>query len=100
MTKQIHSMAELRRILFPIFIQYDIKKAIIFGSYGKSQATEKSDVDLLVDSGLKGLRFIGMSEDMRNALDKEVDVLDVMHIESESKIDREIKDTGVLLYEK
>lgn len=61
---------------------------------------EISDVDLLVDSGLRGLKFIGLSEDVRKVLDKDIDIFDVTHIEPNSKIDYEIKSTGVLLYEK
>ena len=57
-------------------------------------------MDLLVDSGLRGLKFIGLSEDVRKALDKDIDIFDVTHIEPNSKIDDEIKSTGVLLYEK
>lgn len=83
----------------PIFSQYEIKKAILFGSYGKETATESSDVDLLVDSGLHGLKFLGLSEAIREALDKEVDVFDTTHIEPHSLIEHEIQYTGVLLYE-
>ena len=99
MTTQIYSIPEIRNLLMPIFSQYDIKKAILFGSYGKESATENSDVDLLVDSGLRGLKFLGLSEAIREALDKEVDVFDMTHIEPNSLIEREIQSTGVLLYE-
>ncbi len=100
MTSQIYSIPEIRKILIPIFNKYEIKKAILFGSYGKETATESSDVDLLVDSGLRGLKFLGLSEAIREALNKEVDVFDTTHIEPHSLIDREIQNTGVLLYEK
>ena len=38
--------------LRPVFSNYNINSAILFGSYAKGSATEKSDVDLLVDSNL------------------------------------------------
>lgn len=72
---------------------------MLFGSYGKGSATEKSDVDLLVDSSLKGLRFIGLLGDVQQAVGKEVDLFDVTHIEAGSRIDKEIKETGVTVYE-
>lgn len=100
MTNQVYSVSEIRSILLPIFTKYEINRAILFGSYSKATATETSDVDLLVDSGLRGLKFIGLSEDVRKALDKDADIFDVTHIEPNSKIDDEIKSTGVLLYEK
>ena len=58
-------------------------------------------MDILVDSGLKGLRFVGLVESIREALgDKPVDVFDVTHIMPESRVDNEIRDTGVIIYAK
>ena len=92
--ERIYSIDELRRILSPVFVRYGVKCAILFGSYGKARATEKSNVDLLVDSGLRGLQFIGFAEDLRSALGKNIDVFDVSHIEPHSSIEREIRNTG------
>ena len=61
--------------------------------------TEKSDVDLLVDSGLKGLRFVGFLDDVRRTVGKQVDLFDVTHIQTGSSIDREIRETGITVYE-
>ena len=100
MTDYIYSIPEIKRILSPIFDQYKVNRAILFGSYIKAAATENSDIDLLVDSGLKGLQFVGLSEDIREALDKDIGVFDVTHIEPESRIENEIMSTGVVVYEK
>ncbi len=100
MTDYIYSIPEIKRILSPIFEQYEVSKAILFGSYGKAVAKKTSDIDLLVDSGLKGLRFVGLSEDIRKALDKDVDIFDVTHIEPKSRIEDDIRSTGVVVYEK
>lgn len=72
----------------------------MFGSLAKGSATDKSVIDLLVDSQLKGLSFVGLIEDLRNVLKREVDLLDVTHIEKGSPIDREIQLTGIKIYEK
>lgn len=97
--ERIYSIDELRRILLPVFVLYGVKRAILFGSYGNGCATEKSDVDLLVDSGLRGLRFVEFTEALRSALGKDIDVFDVSHIEPHSRIELEIRETGVLFYE-
>lgn len=97
---KIYSLPQLRDALFPLFRGYDIRKAILFGSYGRGTATEKSDVDLLVDSNLRGLKFVGFLDDVQAALGKEVDLFDVSHIQPGSLIDREIRETGVTIYEK
>lgn len=96
----VYTIPQLRDILSPIFGKYDIRKAVLFGSYGKGTASPKSDVDLLVDSGLRGLRFVGFLGDIQNAVGKDIDLFDVTHIIPDSLIDREIQQTGVVLYEK
>lgn len=98
MSDKIYSTSELKTLLCPIFEEYQVKSAILFGSYGKNSATEKSDVDLLVDSGLKGLKFIGLIEKIKETLDKEVDIFDIKHIVPHSRIEKEIEETGVVLY--
>ncbi len=100
MYSDIYTVGELTNLLAPVFKNYNINKAVLFGSYSEGLANEKSDVDLLVDSGLRGLRFVGLMEDVRNAVGKETDILDVTHIEENSEVDNEIKKTGVVIYEK
>jgi hypothetical protein len=100
MNDRIYTFDEIKNTLFPVFRQYKVKRAVLFGSYGKGTASVKSDVDLLVDSGLKGLRFVGLIEAVRNALGgKEIDMFDVAHIEKGSLIEMEISHTGVKIYE-
>jgi len=96
----IFTVPQLQALLSPVFDRYGIRRAVLFGSYGKGTATETSDVDLLVDSGLRGLRFVGLLDDVQRAVGKDVDLFDVTHIESGSRVDREIRDTGVTVYEK
>lgn len=100
MSDAVYTISQLKERLIPIFIDNSIKKAVLFGSYGKGNATKESDIDLLVDSGLKGLGFVGLIEDIRAAVDKDVDIFDITHVEKGSKIDLEIQKTGVLMYEK
>lgn len=95
----VYTVSQLKDALTPVFASYGVRRAVLFGSYGKGTATEKSDVDLLVDSGLKGLRFVGFLDDVQRAVDKEVDLFDVAHIQAGSSIDREIRETGVTVYE-
>ena len=97
---KVYSLPQLKDALFPLFLDYDIRKAVLFGSYGKGTATGKSDVDLLVDSSLRGLRFIGFLDEVQRALGKDVDLFDVSHIQHDSPIDQEIRRTGVTIYEK
>ena len=97
---EIYTLPQLKRVLTPVFDAYGVRKAILFGSYAKGTATEKSDIDLLVDSRLRGLRFVGLLDDVQRTVGKSVDLLDVTHSEAGSRIDREIQQTGVTVYEK
>lgn len=96
----VYTVTQLQNILTPIFQRHGINKAVLFGSYGKGTATSSSDIDLLVDSNLRGLHFVGFMYEVQRAVGKDVDLFDVTHIESGSLIDSEIKRTGVTVYEK
>ncbi len=93
------SVKDIQERLKPVFANHKIRQAILFGSYGKGTATKQSDVDLLVNSNLRGLKFVGFVEKLREALDdKDMDVFDVSHIEPKSRIAEEIKRTGIEIY--
>lgn len=54
----LQTVSDARRMLAPVFDQYGVSKAVLFGSIAKGTATPKSDLDLLVQSDLKGLKFV------------------------------------------
>ena len=96
---RMYTMEELKAILTPVFQKNGVKKAMLFGSYSKGTATAASDVDLMVDSGLRGIRFFGLLEDVCSSLDCPVDLIDTQDIVPNSRIDREIMQTGKVIYE-
>lgn len=98
MSDSVYSVSAITSILKPVFDAYHVKKAVLFGSYAKGNASKNSDVDILVDSGLKGLAFFGLLEDVVTALDKDVDMLDKTQVIPGSPVDREIANSGVLIY--
>lgn len=96
----VYDISELKAQLTPIFERYGVRRATLFGSYGKGTATPKSDIDILVDSGLRGLRFVGLLDELQRSVNKPIDLFDVAHIVPDSRVDREIRRSGVSLYEK
>ena len=54
----------------------------------------------MVESRLRGLRFVGFMEAVRQASGLPVDIFDVSHIEKGSRLEREIQTSGVTIYEK
>ena len=96
---KVYTIPELKTILSPVFAEHGVKRAVLFGSYAKGSATPRSDVDLVVDSGLRGLAFFGLLESVATALDMPVDLIDVSQIERGSRIDREVAQSGVKIFE-
>ena len=95
---KVYTVAELQRVLDPVFARFGVKKAVLFGSYAKGQADEGSDVDLLVDSGLRGLAFFGLLDSVASALEVPVDLIDASQVDRGSRIEREIAGSGVQIY--
>ncbi len=55
-----------------------VKKAYLFGSYGRGDASVDSDVDILVELDYTlpiGLLFVQMKLDLEKLIDKEVDLV-------------------------
>lgn len=102
MSEKIYTINEIKKILNEVLQDKPVYKVILFGSYAKKQATKNSDVDLLIDtkSSLKGFALIKLICEIEEKLQKNIDGLEKYEIEENSLIDREIKDTGVVVYEK
>lgn len=98
--QKVYSIHEIENILHPVFVGFGVRRAVLFGSYAKGQATPRSDVDILVDSGLRGLAFFGLLEGVASILSVPVDLIDVSQVERGSPIEMEIQQTGVPIYER
>ena len=94
----VYTPLQIQTILQPVFAAHRVRRAVLFGSYAKGQAGPHSDVDLLVDSGLRGLAFFGLLEDVVTSLDKPVDQLDTSQLTADSPVHREIQTSGVPIY--
>ena len=83
-----------------VLTKHNVQKVILFGSHAKGTAKENSDIDIVVDSNLKGLAFYGLLEDIANAIEENIDLVDVSQIKEGSCVQQEIQCTGVVIYEK
>lgn len=93
------TLNEIKSTCQSVFSEYPIKYCILFGSYAKGNANEKSDVDLLISTEVTGLRFFGIAERLRNALHKKVDLLDLKQLTNNQDLLDEILKDGVKVYE-
>ena len=94
-----YTIPQIEERLTPVFRRNNVRRAVLFGSYGKGLATPESDVDILVDSGLRGLSFFGLLEDVCQSLDCPVDLIDTRDVVPGSPIEQEIQRTGRVIYE-
>ena len=95
----VYTHNQIKEALTPVFREYGVKSAFLFGSYAKGLQTDKSDIDILVDSGLRGLAFFGLLNAVTEVLKKDVDLLDVSQMKPHSPIEEQIRTTGVSIYE-
>ena len=89
---------DIIKICSSVFSDYAVHYCILFGSYAKGNAMETSDVDLLISSDVKGLKFFGMVEKLRTSLHKKVDVLSLEQLKDNLELTNEILRDGIRIY--
>lgn len=102
MNEKIYTIEEIKKMLEEILKDKPVYQVILFGSYAKQKATKKSDVDLVIDtkSELKGFALLKIICEIKEKLQKDIDGFEKYEIIENSLIDKEIKESGVVVYEK
>ena len=95
-------LQSIKTRLEPIFIKHGIVRAIVFGSYAKGTATEKSDIDLVIDSNgyLDVINFFTAQYELSKMLTVKSDIYELMEIKEGSALQNEIQKHGVVIYER
>lgn len=81
-----------------VLSKYNINFCYLFGSYAKNKAKPTSDVDLIIDSDITGLDFFGLIEELRQTLNKKIDLLKINQLDNNQELLREILKDGVKIY--
>ena len=94
------SVRYIKEVTYDIFARYKkVQCAYLFGSYARGEATVHSDVDVLVVApGLEGLEFAGLHFELREALNKDVDLVSHTTLLKSEKMLRDILVQGVRIY--
>ena len=68
---------EIRKKILPVLRCAGVKSAAIFGSFGREQATEESDLDILIEfEGEKNLfDLIRLEQELEEVVGRRVDVM-------------------------
>ncbi|MBR2871296.1 MAG: nucleotidyltransferase domain-containing protein [Clostridia bacterium] len=97
-THGVLTLDTIKEICADVLKLYNVEYAYLFGSYAKGNATEVSDVDLLVSMPINGLAFYELIETLRERLKKKVDLLDIAQLNNNPKLVQEILRDGVKIY--
>ena len=89
---------DIVRICGEILSKYDVDYCYLFGSYAKGKAVETSDVDLLISGKVTGLKFYGLVEELRGALHKKVDLLDLRQLLNNEELLNAVLKEGIKIY--
>ena len=81
------SIDELKKKIVPVLKEAGVTRAAIFGSVARGDATEKSDVDILVDfpRDKSFLAFAHLKTELEDSLQKKVDLVEFGMIREELK---------------
>jgi predicted nucleotidyltransferase len=107
----VYTLNELKKIIKPIAVKYDLPAVYVFGSYARNEATENSDLDFavtLTGSNARNIRYFGLYEDLCEVFsDKKVDVIAIEALigddyeskkQSTATLRQNIMKEGILIY--
>lgn len=81
MLRRADILASLRLAFPSLEKKYNIKAMALFGSYSRNDATNESDVDILVDFTRNiGIRFIDLADELEELLHHKVDLVSLKGI--------------------
>ena len=93
---------EIKSIVTPLVSPYPIRRIILFGSYARGDASECSDVDLIIDSEgrLNAFDYFGLIGMIVKKMPIKVDVFELDEVKSPSSMFDRISKEGMILYER
>ena len=107
MENGIYTIEKIKELTKPIFKQYGIDKAYLFGSYARGDCTNNSDIDIIIKAeNIRSLLIIGaILEELKMVLKKDIDLIEEECFEDEMLDDLDknfyskIKKERVIIYE-
>ncbi len=83
----------------PLLSKYHVKAIYLFGSYARGEAREDSDMDFLVfgGEGFKLTSVLALGEELREILQKEVDIFEIREINEDSEFYKTIMKEKILV---
>ena len=91
----VFTVDELKKLLIPVFQNYNVRRAVLFGSYSKGSATPESDVDLIMEfnAPVTLITISKIKNQLESILESNVDIVhgplqddDMIEIENEIEV--------------
>lgn len=103
----VYKIEEIAERVRPVAEHYRIPRVYLFGSYARGEATEDSDIDLLIDAqNIRGLFALGgVYRDLEDALQKKIDLVTIEALDERKdnpltmRFVKEISSEEKLIYE-
>jgi predicted nucleotidyltransferase len=104
----VYTTNVIRRRIAPIAKKYQLRSVYLFGSYARNEATEGSDLDVLVDttnSSVKGWIIGGLYNDLCEIFGENIDLVTMGALTQDEddgrtpRFRKNIMDDRVLIYE-
>ena len=98
-----YSISQIKEKVAPICSEWGIEKMLLFGSYANGEATDGSDIDLIVydaNNNLAGSKFYALVGDLRNVfVPVQVEVLESSDRERIAWLAATEEKEGIVIYE-
>ena len=100
----IYTLDQLSEMIAPVAEKYRLKAVYVFGSYARGEATDDSDVDILVDRDGSLVHTLfqmgGLYDDLENAIQKEIDLVTTQTLEQKRTKANNLRFVNALLAER
>lgn len=99
MKNKIFTVENIISLVKPIAAKYGVQNIYLFGSYARGEADGASDLDFLVFGGenFKLTMIFALAEDLRETLQKDVDVFEISEIKMDSEFYKRIMKERLLV---
>jgi predicted nucleotidyltransferase len=96
--KVILSSETIKEVVSNVCKEYDVSAVYLFGSYAKSKARSDSDIDLMIVSGIEGIEYYPLLNELETKLKKKIDLLRLETAIQNVKLMNEILKDGIKIY--
>lgn len=94
-----YTIEEIRQFLKPLIKKYSAQAAILFGSYARGEATDESDIDIMIIGGknFDPTDVFCIADELYDISGKQVDVYEEREIDKSSVFYKNILRDGIKL---